>query len=153
MLAPPMTSKPTARKLTIKPLKTRPKLPENFEQDTWVKLQAAVAAVHTQVAVAHSLEELYGAVEDMCLQSLSANVYERLQVECERHIESRLSALVGQTSDTLAFLSLVDHCWSNHCNQMLTIRSIFLYLDRTYVKQARALTPSLTGPVRDAPSL
>jgi len=126
----------TARKLVIKPLKTRPRLPDNFEQETWVKLQTAVAAVHNQVAVSHSLEELYGAVENMCLQSLAALVYERLEAECELHIQSRLSALVGQTSDTLAFLSLMHHCWNDHCNQMLTIRSIFLYLDRTYVKQA-----------------
>lgn len=24
-------------------------------------------------------------------------------------------------------------CWKDHCEQMLTIRSTFLYLDRTYV--------------------
>ena len=131
-----MASKVAPRKIVIKPLKKQPRLPENFEQQTWVKLQAAVAAVHRQVAVGHSLEELYGAVEDMCLQSFAATVYERLQAECERHIEARLSALIGQTADTLGFLSLVHHCWADHCNQMLTIRSIFLYLDRTFVKQA-----------------
>lgn len=27
----------------------------------------------------------------------------------------------------------VAACWQDHCDQMLTIRSIFLYLDRTYV--------------------
>jgi len=37
----------------------KPKLPENFEQDTWVKLQAAVKAVHSKQPVASSLEELY----------------------------------------------------------------------------------------------
>mmetsp|Transcript_20842 Transcript_20842/g.46666 ORF Transcript_20842/g.46666 Transcript_20842/m.46666 type:complete len:729 (-) Transcript_20842:640-2826(-) len=124
------------KQLIIKPLKSRPRLPDNFEQVTWAKLRKAVAAVHTQVAVAHSLEELYGAVEDMCLQSLAGNVYDRLQHVCEHHIESRLNALVGQTPDTLSFLFLVHHSWSNHCEQMLTIRSIFLYLDRTYVMQA-----------------
>lgn len=124
-----------ARKLVIKPLKVQPRLPENFELETWGKLQAAVAAVHTQVAVNHTLEELYGAVEDMCMHSLAANLYERLESECKKHIEARLRALIGQTSETLAFLMLVHHCWDDHCNQMLTIRSIFLYLDRTYVKQ------------------
>lgn len=27
----------------------------------------------------------------------------------------------------------VESCWEHHCNQMLTIRQIFLYLDRSYV--------------------
>ena len=27
----------------------------------------------------------------------------------------------------------MNECWQDHCSQMLTIRSIFLYLDRTYV--------------------
>jgi cullin-4 len=37
----------------------KPKLPENFEEDTWSKLQAAVKAVHNKQPVATSLEELY----------------------------------------------------------------------------------------------
>ena len=37
----------------------KPKLPENFEADTWAKLQAAVRAVHAKEAVAFSYEQLY----------------------------------------------------------------------------------------------
>lgn len=33
----------------------------------------------------------------------------------------------------LCFMLQVAACWKDHCDQMLTIRSIFLYLDRTYV--------------------
>jgi hypothetical protein len=32
-----------------------------------------------------------------------------------------------------AFLERMDAVWRDYCAQMLTIRSIFLYLDRTYV--------------------
>ena len=35
--------------------------------------------------------------------------------------------------DAVAFLSQMLKVWKDHCSQMLTIRSIFLYLDRTYV--------------------
>ena len=127
------------RKLVIKPLKTKPKLPENFEDDTWAKLQAAVRAVHAKQAVRHSLEELYRAVEDLCLHSMAARAHERLQRECEAHIDARLTTLVQhQTPDSLAFLALVDGCWRDHCEQMLTIRSVFLYLDRTHVMQSAA---------------
>lgn len=83
----------------------------------------------------HSLEELYRAVEDMCLQNMAARVYERLQHQCERHIEASLDTLIGQTPDTLAFLTLMNSCWAAHCDEMHTLRSVFLYLDRTYVMQ------------------
>jgi len=124
-----------SRKLVIKPLKKAPKLPDNFEQETWAKLHAAVLAVHRKQRVVHSFEELYRAVEDMCLQNMAASVYERLQQECEKHIEAALTALQGQTPDPLAFLSLMHACWAAHCEEMHTLRSVFLYLDRTYVMQ------------------
>ena len=73
----------------------------------------------------------------MCLQNLGSTVYDRLRSECEEHIESKLEALLGQTPDVLAFLSLMQACWTDHCEQMLTLRSIFLYLDRTFVMQVR----------------
>lgn len=143
------SSKPKATKLVIKPLRSKPRLPENFEAETWQKLQAAVHAVHAKRTVDHSLEELYRAVEDMCLQSLAASVYDRLRAVCEQHIEARLEALLGQTPDTHAFLGLVQACWADHCEQMLTLRSIFLYLDRTYVMQVpsrRRMPPHAPPP-------
>lgn len=33
------------------------------------------------------------------------------------------------------YLKKMDECWQLHCQQMIMIRSIFLYLDRTYVLQ------------------
>lgn len=54
------------KKLTIKPFKVTPKLPESFEEDTWKKLEAALHAVHNKQPTALSREELYRAVEDMC---------------------------------------------------------------------------------------
>ena len=140
-----------ARKLVIKPLKSAPKIPANFWDDMWAKLHAAVVAVHTKQPVQHSLEELYRAVEDLCLQNMGARLYEQLQRECERHIESRLQALVGQTPNSLAFLSLMERCWADHCQEMLTIRSVFLYLDRTYVMQARAALRPPTPPPPSPP--
>lgn len=46
-----------------------------------------------------------------------------------------LQTLVGQSPDLAVFLSLVERCWQDFCDQMLMIRGIALYLDRTYVKQ------------------
>ncbi|KAE8695024.1 hypothetical protein F3Y22_tig00110745pilonHSYRG00023 [Hibiscus syriacus] len=40
-----------------------------------------------------------------------------------------------QSPDLVVFLSFVEKCWQDLCDQMLMIRGITLYLDRTYVKK------------------
>jgi hypothetical protein len=72
------------KKMTIKPFKVTPKLPESFEQDTWQKLQAAVQAVHAKQMSALSREELYRSVEDMCTWKMAA-----------RYGAGRVDTLVG----------------------------------------------------------
>eukprot|EP00873_Tetraselmis_striata_P009147 jgi/Tetstr1/429411/TSEL_019321.t1 len=122
------------KKLVIKPLKSKPKLPENFEDATWEKLKDTVQAVHAKQPVSTSLEELYRAVEDMCMHKMADRLYTRLQKVCDAHIDAQLCALTQQhTLDPVSFLEHMSRCWEDHCDQMLTIRSIFLYLDRTYV--------------------
>ena len=54
--------------------------------------------------------------------------------ECDVWIYSELSRLSQEAAvDAVAFLSQMLKVWQDHCSQVLTIRSIFLYLDRTYV--------------------
>ena len=56
-----------------------------------------------------------------------------LQV-CDAQIQQQLQQLASrQTSGAVRFLDQMNQCWQDYCSQMLTIRSIFLYLDRTYV--------------------
>ncbi|KAK3278080.1 Cullin-4 [Cymbomonas tetramitiformis] len=123
------------KKLVIKPFKQKPKLPADFEERTWSKLKSAVAAVHAKNPVNCSMEELYRDVEDLCLHKMASNTYSRLQQECDAHICSRLQDLQDKTSNPEIFLNQMETTWQDHCNQMLTIRSIFLFLDRTYVIQ------------------
>lgn len=66
---------------------------------------------------------------------MGGNLYQRIQQECEGHISAKLQSLVGQSLDLVVFLSLVEKCWQDFCDQMLMIRGIALYLDRTHVKQ------------------
>ena len=67
------------RKLTIKPFKQRPKLPPDFEEDSWRVLSNAVDAVHQKRPVTDSFETLYRRVEDVCLHKLGAGLYARLR--------------------------------------------------------------------------
>ena len=63
----------------------------------------------------------------------------RLREECGSHVRKEIESLEGQTPDCGAFLQLVDSKWQDHCSSMLTLRNVFLYLDRSFVLQ----TPSL----------
>ncbi|CAG8562028.1 588_t:CDS:10 [Paraglomus occultum] len=123
------------KKLVIRTFKVKPKLPDNFEEVTWAKLQAAVWAIHTSKPVNDSLEELYKACENLCLHKMADRLYQRLQKECESHIIEELAKLRSNESDKETFLVAVNQCWNDCQQQMALIRSIFLYLDRTYVLQ------------------
>ncbi|CAL1540669.1 unnamed protein product [Lymnaea stagnalis] len=125
----------TAKKLIIKNFKEKPSMPENFQEVTWEKLQGAVDAIHSSCSIRYSLEELYQAVENMCSYKMATGLYSQLMTRCQKHVRANLGQFLAETLDYEQFLKLIDNCWQNHCRQMIMIRSIFLFLDRTYVLQ------------------
>ncbi|KAG6476099.1 cullin-4-like [Zingiber officinale] len=127
---------PTTKKLVIKSFKIKPSLPANFEEDTWATLKSAITAIFLKRPDPCDCEKLYQAVSNLCLHKMGGSLYQRIEEECEMHISMALSSLVGQSPDLVVFLSLVEKCWQDFCNQMLTIRGIALVLDRTYVMQS-----------------
>ncbi|KAK6797191.1 hypothetical protein RDI58_004893 [Solanum bulbocastanum] len=126
---------PPKKQLVIKLNKAKPTLPTNFEENTWATLKSAISAIFLKQPDPCDLEKLYQAVNDLCLHKMGGFLYQRIQNECEAHIVAVLQSLVGQSEDLVVFLSLVERCWQDFCDQMLMIRGIALYLDRTYVKQ------------------
>jgi cullin-4 len=120
------------KKLTIKPFKAGPKLPDSFKEKTWEKLNRAVNSVYKKVAVDESKEELYRAVEDLCMHKLGNWLYEELGVVCKDHIFNLVDSLIGKTSDQTVFLMTMDQVWREHCDQMVSLRNIFLHLDRNF---------------------
>lgn len=124
-----------AKKLVIKNFKEKPKLPENYQEVTWQKLTEAVVAIQTSKSIRYSLEELYQAVENMCNHKMASTLYVNLTALTEKHVKANIEQFVGDTMDRLIFLKKMNDCWQSHCRQMIMIRSIFLYLDRTYVLQ------------------
>ncbi|XP_064131274.1 cullin-4A isoform X2 [Loxodonta africana] len=53
-----------------------------------------------------------------------------------------LSRFCTDSLDSVLFLKKINTCWQDHCRQMIMIRSIFLFLDRTYVLQ-NSMLPSI----------
>ncbi|KAM8908992.1 cullin-4B isoform 1-T1 [Spinachia spinachia] len=137
------SSKPgAAKKLVIKNFKEKPKLPENYTQETWQKLKEAVEAIQNSTSIQYNLEELYQAVENLCSHKISAKLYKQLRAVCEDHIKAQIDQFREDALDSVLFLKKINTCWQDHCRQMIMIRSIFLFLDRTYVLQ-NSMLPSI----------
>ncbi|KAF1479775.1 Cullin-4A, partial [Eudyptula minor novaehollandiae] len=140
----------SSKKLVIKNFRERPKLPDNYIQDTWQKLHEAVGAIQSSISIKYNLEELYQAVENLCSYKVSATLYKQLRQVCEDHVKAQILQfreypfLVHRNDslDSLLFLKKINTCWQDHCRQMIMIRSIFLFLDRTYVLQ-NSMLPSI----------
>eukprot|EP00736_Rhodelphis_marinus_P001479 Rmarinus@m.1972 len=135
----PVSGAKTGKKLTIKPFKNKPKLPDDFEETLWSKLKVAVEAIHKVKPVSYPKEELYRACEDICMNKKAAMVYDRLKDLCAQRIASVIAELESSSIDPMSFLKHVETTWLSHCQQMITIRSIFLFLDRTYVIQTSGI--------------
>ena len=114
----------------------KPAPPAAFEETTLAQLSAAVDAVYTATSSSLSQEELYRAVESLCLHNKQADLYNRLCQQCEQHIATALATLANDQSlalSDLQYLTLVASVWEGQCTRLLTLRSVFLYLDRSYV--------------------
>ncbi|XP_044764848.1 cullin-4A [Coccinella septempunctata] len=128
--------KPTAaKKIVIKNLKSEPKLPDDYRDQTWEKLSSAVLAIQQSKPNQYSLEELYQAVENMCNHKMAHTLYTNLYTLTETHVCQNIQQFLSENMDRFLFLRKMNETWLSHCNQMIMIRSIFLYLDRTYVLQ------------------
>ncbi|KAM5180885.1 cullin-4A isoform 1-T2 [Mantella aurantiaca] len=138
-----LASKPTAsKKLIIKNFKDKPKLPDNYTKDTWHKLHEAVNAIASSTSIKYNLEELYQAVENLCYYKVSPTLYKQLWQVCEDHMKAQIHQFREESLDSFLFLKKVNMCWKDHCRQMIMIRCIFLFLDRTYVLH-NSMLPSI----------
>nr|XP_004663475.1 cullin-4A [Jaculus jaculus] len=131
-----------SRKLVIKNFRDRPRLPDNYTQDTWRKLHEAVKAIQGSTSIRYNLEELYQAVENLCSHKVSPTLYKQLRQVCEDHVQAQILPFREDSLDSVLFLKKINTCWQDHCRQMIMIRSIFLFLDRTYVLQ-NSMLPSI----------
>jgi len=123
------------KKLVIKNLKQTPRLPEDFQERSWDKLRKAVIAIQTATSIDTSLEELYQAVENLCSHGMAEQVYCQLRDLVESHTKDMVQQFLGESMDKLIFMKKMNEAWSGHCQQIIMCRSIFLFLDRTYVLQ------------------
>lgn len=111
-----------------------------FDEERWQTLLTAVTAILDETPFSSTLEALYKSVEHMCTHGMAGGIYARLR-DCikghQQRVHDRL--LEENTPNHTAALNHMDRAWQKLCYQTTFIRSIFLYLDRTYVLQTAGL--------------
>lgn len=110
-------------------------MPDDYREQTWKKLKSAVLAIQQSKPNQYSLEELYQAVENMCNHKMAPVLYQKLHNLTEQHVAHNIEQFLAESMDRYLFLKKMNETWQAHCHQMIMVRSIFLYLDRTYILQ------------------
>ncbi|XP_075395880.1 cullin-4B-like [Tenrec ecaudatus] len=131
-----------AKKLVIKNFKEKPLRLKNYNEEAWLKLKEAVCAIQNNTSIKYSLEELYQNAENLCSYNSPESIYQKLRQLCEDHIKAQILQFKESSLDSDLFLNKMDKCWQDHGRQMIMIRNIFLFLDRTYVFQISVM-PSI----------
>ncbi|KAK9766943.1 hypothetical protein K7432_003615 [Basidiobolus ranarum] len=137
-----LSSKPDTKKLTIKALKVPPQVSNEFILLQWGKLKRAINEIQQNLPISDTLEDLYQVCENLCLQKKASFLYDNLELECQNYITSERIRLEQNPSTNEAFLIALNECWTQYRSQMHLIRSIFLYLDRTFALHTPGMVTS-----------
>ncbi|OLN81564.1 Cullin-4A [Colletotrichum chlorophyti] len=137
-----------AKKLVIKNLRpaARNEQLEQYYQRTEQELIDALQEIFSGRKPHLPLERLYRAVEDICRRSKDneMQLYETLRRKCDEHLNQNVFRSIksqGGNTDVEMLKSVLQH-WRVWNGQIMTIRSTFSYLDRTFLLKNKNL-PSI----------
>ena len=140
----PNSPKPTgfaphtgAKKLVVKNIRTTPRIqPNEYYEKVWSQLDAALADIFVDGKPRSSLEELYKGAENLCRQGKAPELYQKLQERCQLHVINQIKSNLSSRASAVAptdFLRDFVGEWLKWKKQVMTIRSIFFYMDQSYL--------------------
>ena len=138
-----------AKKLVVKNLKTNTSWDSKaYLEKIWGQLDAALAVVFKDGNNGFSKEDLYRGVENVCRQGGASTLFSRLEQRCRMHVERDVGEPLFQKSgsDSVSVLKAVLKEWARWKEQMVTIRAIFFFLDRSYLLSSSKPTLSELTP-------
>uniref|UniRef100_A0A914LAG0 Cullin-4 n=1 Tax=Meloidogyne incognita TaxID=6306 RepID=A0A914LAG0_MELIC len=108
----------------------------NFDAN-WSILEDSVVKIQKRESAHVTCVELYNIVENLCQMNYAQEIFSRLQILIHNFSDNECAQLVekSQNSSFETFLEMLNRLWDNFCQQLSLIRSVFLYLDRTYRMQ------------------
>ncbi|RAL68576.1 hypothetical protein DID88_007298 [Monilinia fructigena] len=133
-----------AKRLVIKNLRTTsPNDREQYFKKTWDELDDALASVFSNKQPESPLEVLCRGVEAICRRGKEQadKLYRHLEKRCHTHIKDGLLLVIVRHigSSSVETLQFVDKVWRIWRNQLVLLRSIFSYLDRSYLLNSKTL--------------
>lgn len=138
-----------AKKLVVKNLRvstpTRSASVEDYYSRTWKELDGALTAVFAGRRPAQPLEKLYRGVEDVCRKGEAERLGEVLQARCDEYLAGEVLTQIrsdgggGPHADAVAMLRAVLARWRRWSQQLTLIRSMFSWLDRSFLINSRKL--------------
>ncbi|KAK2050690.1 Cullin family protein [Colletotrichum somersetense] len=133
-----------AKKLVIKNLRpaARNEQLEQYYERTNQELVDALQDIFNGAKPRLPLERLYRAVEDICRRGKDneLQLYETLRRNCEEHLAHGVLRSIkfrGGNTDVDMLRSVLQH-WRVWNSQIMTIRSTFSYLDRTFLLKSKS---------------
>ena len=138
-----------AKKLVVKNLKTNTNWDSKaYLEKIWGQLDAALAVIFKDGQNTFSKEDLYRGVENVCRQGGASTLFSRLEQRCRMHVEQdmRQPLLEKAGDDNIAILKAVLMKWARWKEQMVTIRAIYFFLDRSYLLSSSKPTLSELTP-------
>ncbi|WKY01288.1 hypothetical protein Q1695_015353 [Nippostrongylus brasiliensis] len=125
---------PTVKKLTIKNFRRKNDDVADLMATGWLTLEASINAIQTKQHVTTNLEQLYKVVESLCENKMARTTYDRLLENVRKWIGRFRNELNEKcSSGGVEFMKAIENLWSDYCEQMILIRNVFLYLDRTFI--------------------
>lgn len=136
-----VTGDKSAKRLVIRNFKQRTTTSsQSIHCDSsWQALEEAVIAIQKKQKANTTFEQLYHTVENLCNFGYATDIYEKLRECILNHVKSGLTGLSEHFDAIVLFLQRLNSLWLEHCEQMVKIRSVFLFLDRTFVLQTASL--------------
>ena len=145
----PFSSTNGPRKLVVKNLRTSagPDLQQYYER-VLNKLDVSLTAILKNETMPYSKETLYNEVMIVCRQSKAPLLYreldKKLSEHTDKHIKASLADMMEHGAD-LEPLQGVLEAWATWSKQVEVIRSIFYFLDRSYLLHSGMPSISLMG--------
>jgi cullin 4 len=113
---------------------------ESYYARAWADLDSALTRIFASQQPQQPLEQLYKSCEDICRSDSSEKLYELLSSRIEKHLNgSVLPGIQSDASDDVSAIRAVLAAWHVFSRQTTLIRSIFSYLDRTFLLTNKAL--------------
>lgn len=138
-----------AKKLIVKNLKTNTGWDSKaYLEKIWGQLDEALTTIFKNAHDGFSKEDLYRGVENVCRQGGAATLFSRLEKRCRAHVELDMYEPLASQVDAapISLLESVLHKWMMWKEQMVTIRAIFFFLDRSYLLSSSKPTLSELTP-------